>query len=622
MANILHINRSTGAISLPQLDVSSLLSLDGSGVVSSVGDLTAWVAGTANQISVADDGDGTITLSTPQDIATTSSVEFGAVLVDQDSNSVGLEVDSEATTLTNYGLSVTTGHGAIAACITYGTANEGQFLAGLPNNSAYVGNFAFYRNLTADSTDNAVVYIHQDHASDNQACLELQQDGSGYALIANGNVSVTGSINVTDGVTISSNIVIPDNGYIGSVSDTDAIQIDGTGNVTFSQIIYAESDISCKGNLIFTVDNAGVGYSDNSPMLVFNDGDNQVEVTGNVTISELAAASRLLACDGSKKVVSTDLASWVDGTANQIAVADDGDGSITLSFPADVSITTSLTVPSIKGGSGSGDDITLESSSHETKGHVFIQPNVGKVNIGSTSTTLKGSYSLALVGPDGNTSGYPSIALYTDADDYPLITHLPYKHDNVQQLWNCYWNGTQMEICHPGGVYRWASRENLPAQDTYKLQWYDASSADAGDTFADATWKSAITIDNQTQQVIINSDELATVDFRVAGDSSSNLIFCDASADRVGIGTATPACLLDVVGAVRLGDSSTNYTAVSATGDVTFAGTAGFYPVRLAQSAQPTPGAGEIVIWRDTDDGKVYLVYNDADSGVKSVEMT
>lgn len=90
---------------------------------------------------------------------------------------------------------------------------------------------------------------------------------------------------------------------------------------------------------------------------------------------------------------------------------------------------------------------------------------------------------------------------------------------------------------------------------------------------------------------------------------------------RLGIKVLAPNAVLDVNGDCRFGDSSTNYTGISSTGDVSFSGTAGFYPVRLAQSTQPTPGTGELVVWRDTDDGKVYLVYNDADSGVKQVEM-
>ena len=46
-----------------------------------------------------------------------------------------------------------------------------------------------------------------------------------------------------------------------------------------------------------------------------------------------------------------------------------------------------------------------------------------------------------------------------------------------------------------------------------------------------------------------------------------------------------------------------------------------FIPRRLSQSAQPTPAVGEIIIWRDTDDNKTYLVYNDTDEGVRKVEL-
>jgi hypothetical protein len=43
----------------------------------------------------------------------------------------------------------------------------------------------------------------------------------------------------------------------------------------------------------------------------------------------------------------------------------------------------------------------------------------------------------------------------------------------------------------------------------------------------------------------------ASVDFRVEGDTQANLLFCDASTDRIGIGTETPAHKLDVAGMGR-----------------------------------------------------------------------
>lgn len=78
MSNVFHIDRTTGGITLNGLSASRLLSTDASKVVSST-DLNSWVTGTANQVVVADDLDGTITLSTPQDIDTTASPTFAGL---------------------------------------------------------------------------------------------------------------------------------------------------------------------------------------------------------------------------------------------------------------------------------------------------------------------------------------------------------------------------------------------------------------------------------------------------------------------------------------------------------------------------------------------------------------
>lgn len=43
---------------------------------------------------------------------------------------------------------------------------------------------------------------------------------------------------------------------------------------------------------------------------------------------------------------------------------------------------------------------------------------------------------------------------------------------------------------------------------------------------------------------------------------------------------------------------------------------------RTSASVQPTPDTGEIRVWRDPDDNKTYIIYNDTDEGVRKVEMT
>jgi hypothetical protein len=65
----------------------------------------------------------------------------------------------------------------------------------------------------------------------------------------------------------------------------------------------------------------------------------------------------------------------------------------------------------------------------------------------------------------------------------------------------------------------------------------------------------AFTTLNTSGQVVFN-DAGADVDFRVEGDTDANLLFVDASADAVGIGTSSPAYKLDIRSAQ---DDATNF---------------------------------------------------------------
>ena len=80
-------------------------------------------------------------------------------------------------------------------------------------------------------------------------------------------------------------------------------------------------------------------------------GPNADVVFGSVTLKNLTAL-RPVASDSDKTLVSTDFASWVAGTTNQVIVTDNGDGSITLSLPQDIH--TGATNFSVAGGSFTG----------------------------------------------------------------------------------------------------------------------------------------------------------------------------------------------------------------------------------------------------------------------------
>jgi len=61
------------------LTVSRLIATNANADLASVSTLTSWIAGTANQITVGDDGDGTVTLSTPQNIHTGATPTFAGL---------------------------------------------------------------------------------------------------------------------------------------------------------------------------------------------------------------------------------------------------------------------------------------------------------------------------------------------------------------------------------------------------------------------------------------------------------------------------------------------------------------------------------------------------------------
>lgn len=90
-------------------------------------------------------------------------------------------------------------------------------------------------------------------------------------------------------------------------------------------------------NIARTGQGCGI-YSSTDDQLDFATNDTQrgfFRSSGELSLLNLTA-TRLLSGDGSKNVVSTDLSSWVTGTANQVTVTDDADGTITLSLPQSI----------------------------------------------------------------------------------------------------------------------------------------------------------------------------------------------------------------------------------------------------------------------------------------------
>lgn len=210
------INTLTGLTTVQSLNVSSqtasrLLALDGSKNLASVADLTAWIAGTTNRVTVANDGDGSVTLSGPQDIHTGATPQFTRLTLSQATGTAPLVISS-TTVVTN-----------LAADHVNKTITAGAGLTGggaLTSGSGVTVNVGAGAGLTVNADDVALT-------TPGTLTVSTSNSSSGnhtHAVTSSSNPGAAASLLATDG-----------SGFLTLVKlNTDTLADKSGGNLTIS----------------------------------------------------------------------------------------------------------------------------------------------------------------------------------------------------------------------------------------------------------------------------------------------------------------------------------------------------------------------------------------------------
>lgn len=201
-------------------------------------------------------------------------------------------------------------------------------------------------------------------------------------------------------------------------------------------------------------------------------------------------------------------------------------------------------------------------------GRNVICPSSQKVYIvknsttGGFATTIKTSGGTGYAVPNGKT-----VLLYCDGTDVFLAADVT-STVNPSFTGNISLDGPT--VVNDSGA---DSDFRVEGDTDANLIFADASTDRVGIGTNTPSVKLDVNGDSSLNGAVVINEAGADKDFRVEGDTDTNLITADASADAVGIGTATPGSKLDVKGTLRLSGSSSGYVGLapaSAAGSTTY----------------------------------------------------
>ena len=218
-------------------------------------------------------------------------------------------------------------------------------------------------------------YIHQsaDGVLDLVSDTEIEINATTVDL--NGNLDVSGTYTGGGLMTTGGNIVIPDAGFIGSASDTDALQIEADGDIVMSQDLAVSGNITITGNLTVngsttTVDTTNTTIKDN--LLELNSGASSNSNDVGIIIQRGSTGNdALIMWDESedKWTLGTTTASAGDtGNLNITAgtLVADLEGSVTTAAQSNITSLGTLTALTVDDVAIDGKVITMTGSSSDT----------------------------------------------------------------------------------------------------------------------------------------------------------------------------------------------------------------------------------------------------------------
>lgn len=210
---------------------------------------------------------------------------------------------------------------------------------------------------------------------------------SGFGSIDNGSSTITTTGNITGGtLTSTGNIVVSDGGNIGSASDTDAIAIASSGNVTLSQNLTVTGNLTVSGTTT-TINSTTISVAD--PIFEIGDDSSDDNLDRGIKMKYNSSGAKIAFMgfddsDGKFTMIpdATDSTSVFSGTVGTLKA--NLEGTIQTAAQGNITSLGTLTGLTIANGGNIGSAGDTDAISIDSSGNVTISQNL---NVQGTTTT-------------------------------------------------------------------------------------------------------------------------------------------------------------------------------------------------------------------------------------------